>query len=111
MRKTAVLVVAVVAPLLAAFLGALPADAGPPGSWTIVGTQQTSTAEPGLLRTADGVLHVLWQREDGATESLWHTRIGPDGKVVDNTVVVSGWDTIQNAPRLVPTAGGGLRAV
>jgi hypothetical protein len=63
----------------------------------------------GLLRTADGVLHVAWHRPAGPNaEDLLHTTIRPDGKVGATTTIAAGWVGIQNAA--LTTAPGGIRA-
>ena len=78
--------VAVAAALLTLPLTAAPALAGPPGKWSRVtpaGTNLSSTVTPGVARTSDGVLHVSWTRQDGATaESLHHIALSPDAKTV-----------------------------
>jgi hypothetical protein len=57
------------------------------------------------VRTADGVLHVAWKK-DG---DLFHTAIGPDGKIRTTSPIVSGWaGTSDPALTAVP---GGLRAI
>jgi hypothetical protein len=63
-----------------------------------------------LVRTGDGVLHVVWHRLTGPnTEDLVHTAIAANGKVGATTPVQSGWATIGNAG-LTTIPGGGLRA-
>jgi hypothetical protein len=63
-----------------------------------------------LLRTGDGVLHVVWHRQTGPnTEDLVHTAIAASGKVGATTPVQSGWATIGNAG-LTTIPGGGIRA-
>lgn len=62
-----------------------------------------------LLRTSDGVLHVVWHKQTGPnTEDLLHTAIGANGKVGATTPVQSGWATIGNAG-LTSIPGGGIR--
>jgi hypothetical protein len=63
-----------------------------------------------LVRTGDGVLHVVWHRLTGPnTEDLVHTAIAANGKVGATTPVQSGWATIGNAG-LTTIPGGGIRA-
>ena len=63
----------------------------------------------GLLRTGDGVLHVIWHKRTGPnTEDLLHTAIAANGKVGATTPVQSGWATLANAA--LTTAPGGIRA-
>lgn len=81
----------------AALLGALAcggsAQAGPPGKWTQVtgvgGQEDLNTLRVGLVRTADGVLHVGWARNGAANSaSILHSSISADAKTI------SGPDTI-----------------
>src|SRR5262245_61632128 len=81
----------------AALLGALAcagsAQAGPPGKWTRVtgvgGQEDLNTLGVGLVRTADGVLHVGWARNGAANSaSILHSSVSADAKTV------SGPDTI-----------------
>jgi hypothetical protein len=63
-----------------------------------------------LLRTSDGVLHVVWHKRTGPnTEDLLHTVIGANGKVGATTPVQSGWTGFGNAG-LTTIPGGGIRA-
>lgn len=63
----------------------------------------------GLLRTADGVLHVAWHRRTGPnTEDLMHTAISPGGTIGATSAIVTGWVGVQNAALVA--APGGLRA-
>jgi hypothetical protein len=57
------------------------------------------------VRTADGVLHVAWKK-DG---DIFHTAIGPDGKLRATSPIATGWaSTSDPALTVVP---GGLRAI
>jgi hypothetical protein len=63
-----------------------------------------------LLRTGDGVLHVVWHKRTGpTTDDLLHTAIAASGKIGATTPVQSGWATIGNAG-LSTIPGGGIRA-
>jgi hypothetical protein len=63
-----------------------------------------------LLRTGDGVLHVVWHKPTGPnTVDLLHTAFGASGKIGATTPVQSGWATIGNAG-LTAIPGGGIRA-
>jgi hypothetical protein len=58
--RLSVCLLAAVAGLLAA---ATAAPAGTPGHWTdFTSGNLQNFAEPGIARTADGVLHVVWHR-------------------------------------------------
>ncbi len=84
-----------------AVLGALAcagtAAAGPPGKWTqvtgVAGQEDLNTLRVGLVRSADGVLHVGWVRAGpGNTGSILHSSISADAKTV------AGPDTIFSYP-------------
>src|SRR3990170_4999127 len=67
------------------------AAAGPPGQWTrLPGTVETS-AEPGLARTSNGVLHVLYTRKNGTKKDLAHVPVSPAGAVGADSVALGGW--------------------
>lgn len=95
----------VVAPLPAA-------TAGAPGTWTkITSGGVSNTAEPGMYRTADGVLHVAYLRQNDTDEDLAFTTISGTGKVVGTGDILTGWEGLPSDPKLVGTADGGVRAV
>ncbi len=69
------------------------AHAGPPGKWTqvtgVAGQPDLNTLRAGLVRTADGVLHVGWMRAGaGTSATILHSSISANAKTV------SGPDTI-----------------
>jgi hypothetical protein len=64
-----------------------------------------NTDQVGLLRTADGTLHVAWRHRNGTGEDLLHTTIGANGKPGATTSIVRGWANVQN-PALVSVPGG-----
>jgi hypothetical protein len=64
-----------------------------------------NTDQVGLLRTADGTLHVAWKHRAGALEDLLHTTIGADGRLGATNPIVTGWANVQN-PALVSVPGG-----
>jgi hypothetical protein len=86
------------------------AQAGKPGAWTrITEPNGKNIDEVGVVRTADGVLHVAWVEHLGSTETLWHQGIRPDGTpVAAKNPVVSGFDTV-GIPDLVLGPDGSLR--
>ncbi len=94
----------------AALLAAGPAHAGKPGSWSRVSaTNVFNFAEPGLARTGDGVLHVVWHHPKNAmAQELVHTSISPSGSVGPSTVIQTGWNALNPQPALVRTPTGGL---
>jgi hypothetical protein len=68
-----------------------------------------STDQVGLVRTADGGLHLAWSHPTGPnTEDLLHTAIGRDGRIGATSPIQSGWTGFTNAALVVDP--GGLRA-
>lgn len=97
----------------AALLVAAPAAAGPPGTWTQVTSepQPSNTREIGLERTADGVLHLVWTRDNGASEQVLHSSIPLSGsEVVGPDQLVSTTSALNPSVDLIAGPGGGLRA-
>lgn len=89
-----------------------PSSGGPPGRWTKIGSPSVNFAQPGLARTADGVLHALWVRQspgNAATDDVLHTEIATGGTVGATDVVQSSWSFAWAIPDLVLTSDGGLR--
>ena len=85
---------------------------GAPGTWTKVTTGQVlNISEPGLYRTADGVLHVLYPRQNPSSDDIAFTNIGPTGDVVATGDAVSGWAGLPQDPKVVALPGGGMRLV
>src|SRR5262245_6279546 len=85
------------------------ASAGTPGNWTQFTTSNLHNfAEPGLARTADGVVHVVWQRPVSASsDDLMQTAISRAGGVVGGPVTIeSGWQGLNAQPDLVAAPGG-----
>jgi hypothetical protein len=90
---------------------AAPGGAGRPGAWTKISDgKQANIDQVGLARTADGVLHVAWRRETGATNDLVHTAISPAGAVGATTPILTGWSGTTNVT-LVVQGDGSLRAL
>ena len=97
------------ATLLAALVVVCVAAAGPPGAWTRAGKRPGSPDfEAGLVRTADGVLHVISLRRNGAKLELWQVRIGSDGRLLGSSAILRGWASLGN-PDVVLGPDGGLR--
>ncbi len=59
--------------------------------WTRVSGPTQPGVQLGLARTADGVLHVIWNRGSTST-SIFETRISPAGKTLGTSTVASGFD-------------------
>jgi hypothetical protein len=100
---------ALAATLLTALVVVCVAVAGPPGAWTRAGKRPGSPAsEAGLVRTADGVLHIISLRRSGAKLELWQVRIGSDGRLLGSNAILRGWANLGN-PDVVLSPDGGLR--
>ncbi|HTG48095.1 MAG TPA: hypothetical protein VK646_10615 [Actinomycetota bacterium] len=108
-RRLAILPCALIAVALSS---SLPVAAGPPGTWTKITTGKVSIInEPGLYRTSDGVLHVVYEREVGTVSSIGHTAIAPTGAVKLKNLAVTGWQSIVHDPKAIGMPGGGVRLV
>ena len=96
--------------ITAGFLSAAStAAAGTPGRWTQFTTSNLHNfAEPGLARTADGVLHVVWHRPvSTSSDSLMETALSRGGAVVGGPVTIeSGWQGLNPQPDLVASPDG-----
>src|SRR5215472_14419678 len=68
-------------------------------------------ASPGLFRTADGRLHVVWPSHDGTKFSLHYSTVGGRAKLLASGVIVKNWAGVSFYPRLVPGPKGGLRLI
>ena len=101
----AVRVLAAVVVVLAA---AGSAAAGPPGQWTRFAGTVVNFAEPGMARTSDGVLHVVYTRKAGTKEELVHVSVSPAGKVGSESVAVGTWSSMSH-PDLLRMPDGSLR--
>jgi hypothetical protein len=95
--------------LLVALALAASAQAGPRGQWTRLPGTVINFAEPGLARTQDGVLHVLYVRGNGTKADLVHVAASPAGKVGPDAVALGGWSAMAH-PDLLRMPDGSLRA-
>ena len=76
--------------LFIAVLTAVATAAAAPGGWTRISGPTQPGQQLGLARTADGVLHVIWNR--GATNtSIFETRFSPAGRAAGTSPVATGW--------------------
>jgi len=81
------------AALLLAVLGAvvLATSATAGVGWSRISGPSQPGNQLGLARTADGVLHVIWNR--GATNtSIFETRLSAAGKALGTSTVAAGWN-------------------
>jgi hypothetical protein len=106
MRGVRLVAVALAATVLVA---ATSASAGPRGQWTRLPGTVINFAEPGLARTGDGVLHVVYTRRNGTKADLIHLEISPAGRAGADSVALGGWSTMSH-PDLLRMPDGTLRA-
>ena len=59
-------------------------------TWSRISGPTQAGVQLGLARTADGVLHVIWNRGNSPT-SIFETRLSPAGKAVGTSTVATGW--------------------
>jgi len=89
-------------------LVAAPAAAGPRGQWTRLPGTVVNFAEPGLARTSDGVLHVVYVRRNGTKSELAHVGVSPGGSVGSATVALGSWSAMAQ-PGLIRMPDNTLR--
>ena len=87
---------------------AAPAAGGPPGQWTRLPGTVVNFAEPGLARTSDGTLHVVYTRKNGTKSELAHATVSAGGKVGSASVALGGWSSMSH-PDLLRMSDGTLR--
>ena len=120
MRRFARFAAAVSSAVLATSGVAAAAAAGPPPAisphWTTISPGVGfGFASAGLMRTADGRLHVVWPSADPGSYSLHYSTVGPSAKLLATGTILSHWGAIDQFPRLVlaphGTAQPGLRVI
>ena len=81
--------------------------------WTKISTDTSlGIASAGLYRTADGMLHVAWARQDGSNSfSLNYSTVGPNATLEGTGTIVKSWTGVSFYPRLVAGPSGGIRVV
>jgi len=102
-------VVGAVIVALVVFTAAASAQAGPRSQWTRLPGTVVNFAEPGLARTSDGVLHIVFTRKNGTKEDLAHVTVSAAGAVGADDIALGGWSTMSN-PDLLRMPDGTLRA-
>jgi hypothetical protein len=86
--------------------------AGGPGVWTKLATVDNGFDTVGMLRTADGTLHLVWlaRRASDLTHSYGTSTISLSGKLLATGTALSNWGTLEPDPQLV-SDGSGMRLV
>jgi len=87
---------------------AAPAAGGPPGQWTRLPGTVVNFAQPGLARTSDGALHVVFTRKNGTKSEIAHATVSAAGAVGSITVALGNWSSMSH-PDLVRLPDGSLR--
>src|SRR5580765_2269152 len=59
-------------------------------AWTRISGPTQAGSQLGLARSADGVLHVIWNRGNSPT-SILETRLSQAGKAAGTSTVAAGW--------------------
>jgi hypothetical protein len=109
-RSTALLAAATAAVLVVAAAPA--AHAGKPGKWTTIsGPGVVNISEPGMFRTADGVVHVAIQSTTNNLDSIDVAHVDTKGTLTGRSPAVPGWEGTTEDPDLLPAPGGGMRMV
>jgi hypothetical protein len=89
--------------------GAAAASSAPPSWARVTATDGQPADEVAVLRTADGLLHVLWRQQGGPDQqSIRHTVITAGGVVGSTNTVTAGWASLGN-PAAVALHDGTLR--
>ena len=95
-------------------MSATPASswAGGPGVWTKLATVDNAFDTVGMLRTANGALHLVWLKKKASnnTHSYGTSTISLAGKLLATGTALSNWGGLEPDPQLVRD-GSGLRLV
>jgi hypothetical protein len=91
------------------FLPAGPAHAGGPGTWTKLAEVGDAFDTAGMLRTADGKLHLVWRKSSNTAYGT--STIAINGGLLATGTALSGWNNdLEYDPQLVKM-GSGMRLV
>jgi hypothetical protein len=85
---------------------------GGPGHWTKVSTGDVGIIyQPSLVRTSDGVLHLVYPKGANGATNFAHTAIHSNGSIaIQNDVLPSEWASTDDSPVVLAT-GTSLRVV
>jgi hypothetical protein len=85
---------------------------GGPGHWTKVSTGSVqSIFMPSLVKSADGVLHVVYPKNVAGGMQLGHTALDSHGRILrQNNVLPTAWENVDRRPVVLSTSTG-LRIV
>ena len=81
--------------------------------WSRIGPSKVNFAQPGLARTADGILHMVWvtDNDSGTGEDINWIPIDTQGDPGVTSPVQAGWNYINPVPDLILAPDGSLRAL
>jgi hypothetical protein len=84
---------------------------GGPGVWTKIAKIDSGFDYPGMFRTADGKLHVLWRKQLLDNNfSFGYTTVALNGTAGSTGTALNDWGTLEDDPVLVQN-GNGIRAL
>ena len=86
--------------------------AGGPGVWTKLASVGNGSDTVGMLRTADGKLHLVWEKKQASngTHGYGTSTISLGGKLLATGTALSNWTSLESDPQLVKN-GSGLRLI
>jgi hypothetical protein len=86
--------------------------AGGPGVWTKLATVDNGGDTFGIARTPNGDLHLVWLKKRASNNTLAYgtSTISLAGKLLTTGTALSGWQSLETDPQLVPD-GSGLRLI
>ena len=100
--------------LMALSMLSIPASAlaGGPGVWTRLATVDNLADTVGMLRTADGTLHLVWLAKKAAngTHAYGTSTVSVAGRLLATGTALSNWATLETDPQLVRD-GAAMRLV
>ncbi|HEY7282413.1 MAG TPA: hypothetical protein VID47_12555, partial [Actinomycetota bacterium] len=82
---------------------------GGPGVWTKIATIDNGFDYPGILRTADGKLHVVWRKHlSNGHYAYGYSNVALNGAMGGTGTVLNNWEALEEDPDIVHD-GGGMR--
>jgi hypothetical protein len=95
--------------MVAALVHAGTAHAGGPGVWTKIAKVDNGFDYPGMFRTSDGRLHVVWRKKLLNNNFAYgYTTVALNGATLNTGTALSNWESLEEDPVLVHH-GSGMR--
>jgi hypothetical protein len=85
-----------------------PAHAGGPGVWTKIATVDNGFDYPGIFRTSNGTLHVVWRKHPNGKYEYDYSTVSLNGAFLGSGKVLGPWGSLEEDPVLVRN-GSGMR--